>query len=207
MKFSSAILLFLIALLPFNLAWSNEIEDKKLARNFVNEVGQNIITLAKDNNLSDQEKRKEIISVVDSSINSKWISRFVLGRHFRLSKKDQIDKFTNLYRQFMINTYGPKFKSYNGKSFIVTDILKQKRIYLVKTEFLPNDSNVPVLVDFRVRKYGEKFLILDFITEGISLIETQRSEFNSAIDRLGMDGFLEDLDGRVKKIKLANKES
>ena len=47
-------------------------------------------------------------------------------------------------------------------------------------------------------------MILDFIAEGISLIETQRSEFNSAISQNGMDKFLDILQERVEKLKKGN---
>ena len=54
---------------------------------------------------------------------------------------------------------------------------------------------------FRVKDYKGKLVILDFIAEGISLIETQRSEFNSAISKNGLDSFLDDLEERVRILK------
>jgi len=56
-------------------------------------------------------------------------------------------------------------------------------------------------VQFRVKERNGKLVVLDFVTEGISLIETQRSEFNSAISEKGIEKFIEDLAVRVKELK------
>lgn len=142
----------------------------------------------------------KIVDVLDQSIDPEWIARFVLAKNYKTSTPQQIERFTKLYRDFMINTYGSKFKNYNGRKFDVYDVTQQGGFYLAKAEFLPRDSNVPISVDFRVKERGEKLVIVDFIAEGISLIETQRSEFNSAIAQDGMEKFLDNLDQRVKNL-------
>ena len=101
----------------------------------------------------------------------------------------------------MINTYGPKFKNYKGDSFNVKTVTKQKRFYLVTTDFITSKTDPAISIDFRVKDYKGKLVVLDFIAEGISLIETQRSEFNSAISKNGLDKFLNDLEARVKILK------
>jgi phospholipid transport system substrate-binding protein len=103
----------------------------------------------------------------------------------------------------MINTYGPKFKDYNGRKFTVNEVSERGGFYIAKAEFLPYDSNVAISVDFRVKERNGKLVILDFIAEGISLIETQRSEFNSVISQKGADKFLDELTERVEKLKKA----
>lgn len=168
---------------------------------FINEVGSQIIKSADDKKLSVEQRKAKIISVIDESIDADWIARFVLGKNYRTMSEEHKASFTKLYRDFMINTYGPKFQSYNGKRFDVTDVTEQNGFYIAKAEFLPKDSNAAILVSFRVKERANKLVILDFIAEGISLIETQRSEFNSAISQKGVDKFLEELKNRIEKLK------
>lgn len=139
--------------------------------------------------------------MIDGAIDAEWIGRFVLGKNYKTATDAQRQRFTSLYRDFMINTYGPKFKNYNGRKFTVNEITEQGGFYVAKSEFLPRDSNVPISVDFRVKERNGKLVILDFIAEGISLIETQRSEFNSAISQKGTDQFLDELAVRVDNLK------
>jgi len=175
--------------------------DKKDVEKFVNKIGNDIINIAKQTNLSEEKKREKIINVVDAVIDAEWIARFVLAKNYNGASDAQKERFTKLYRDFMINTYGPKFKKYNGKKFSVTEVAEQKSFYIAKAEFIPHDSNIAINVNFRVKDRDGKLVILDFIAEGVSLIETQRSEFNSAISQNGMDKFLDDLEERIKNLK------
>lgn len=182
-------------------ALAQDASNKTKVSDFVNGVGNKIISVASEKGLSEEQKKAKIIGVVDNVIDAEWIARFVLGKNYKTISDEQRSKFAKLYRDFMINTYGPKFKNYNGRKFDVTDVVEQSGFFVAKAEFLPKDSNVPINVDFRVKDRDGKLVILDFIAEGVSLIETQRSEFNSAISQKGIDQFLVDLDARVKKLK------
>lgn len=170
-------------------------------RKFVEEIGNKVITIAGETKIPDSKRREKIITMIDGAIDAEWIGRFVLGKNYKTATDAQRQRFTSLYRDFMINTYGPKFKNYNGRKFTVNEITEQGGFYVAKSEFLPRDSNVPISVDFRVKERNGKLVILDFIAEGISLIETQRSEFNSAISQKGTDQFLDELAVRVDNLK------
>ncbi len=148
--------------------------------------------------LSDQKKVDELITIIDESIDLKWISRFVLGKHYKTFSISEFQRFLELYRKYMINTYATKFSSYKGKKFLIKDIKFQKIFYLADTEFYSVDSNVPILVSFRLKKRGDKIYIIDFIPEGISLLESQRSELDSAISSNGVGKFLDDLKKKVE---------
>lgn len=180
---------------------AQETDKTASVKKFVEEVGNKVVTIANDLKTPDAKRREKIITVIDEAIDPDWISRFVLGKNYKTSTKAQQVHFTKLYRDFMINTYGPKFKNYNGRKFTVKEVAEQGGFYVAKAEFLPHESNVAISVDFRVKERNGRLLILDFIAEGISLIETQRSEFNSAIAQKGMDKFLDELTERVNNLK------
>ena len=168
---------------------------------FIGQLGNKIISIAAETKISESTKKQKIIAEVDRVIDADWIGHFVLGKNYKDATEEQRTRFMSLYREFMINTYGPKFKNYNGKSFKVISVDQQSGFYVAKCEFLPKDSNVPIDVQFRVKDRNGKLVVLDFVTEGISLIETQRSEFNSAISEKGMDKFIVDLAKRVQDLK------
>ncbi|MBM3580100.1 MAG: ABC transporter substrate-binding protein [Alphaproteobacteria bacterium] len=196
-KILTVVLLFLFVPQSFAQSASKADDVKK----FVEEIGNKIVIIASDKKLTDAKKREKIIMVIDGVIDADWIARFVLGKNYKTATDRQRELFTKLYRDFMINTYGPKFKNYNGRKFTVNDVAEQGGFYVAKAEFLPYDSKIPISTDFRAKERNGKLVILDFIAEGISLIETQRSEFNSAISQKGMDKFLDDLTGRVANLK------
>lgn len=184
-----------------SIANSQEAATKDEIKTFISNLGSNIIDIAKNKKDSEKVKNDKIIKVVDDSIDSNWISRFVLGKSYSKLSDSQKSQFSELYRQFMINTYAPKFRDYNGRKFTVLSIEKQKIFYVVRCEFLPTTSDVAISFDFRVRSKNGKLSVIDFVAEGISLIESQRSEFNSVISSKGVETFLVELEERVNNLK------
>lgn len=184
-----------------SIANSQEAATKDEIKTFISNLGSNIIDIAKNKKDSEKVKNDKIIKVVDDSIDSNWISRFVLGKSYSKLSDSQKSQFSELYRQFMINTYAPKFRDYNGRKFTVLSIEKQKIFYVVRCEFLPATSDVAISFDFRVRSKNGKLSVIDFVAEGISLIESQRSEFNSVISSKGVETFLVELEERVNNLK------
>jgi len=197
------ILLILFFFFSFDVLAQND-TPQEMIKKFVQIIGDQIIDVAKDKSLSEFQKKQKIINLIDKSTDSKWIARFVLGKHHKTAKEEQKKQFMSMYREFMINTYGPKFNSYDGKKFAVNSVEKQSNFYLVKSEFTPKNSDVGIFFDFRIKENEGSFFIVDFIAEGVSLIETQRSEFNSSINEEGMDKFLENLKKRIDSLRLEN---
>ena len=197
------ILLTLFLLFNFDALAQNDTR-QDMIRKFVQIIGDQIIDVAKDKSLSEFQKKQKIINIIDKSTDSKWIARFVLGKNHKTANEEQKKQFMSMYREFMINTYGPKFNSYDGKKFAVNSVEKQSNFYLVKSEFIPKNSDVAIFFDFRIKENEGSFFIVDFIAEGVSLIETQRSEFNSSINEEGMDKFLENLKKRIDSLRLEN---
>ena len=197
------ILLTLFLLFIFDALAQND-TPQEMIKKFVQIIGDQIIDVAKDKSLSEFQKKQKIINIIDKSTDSKWIARFVLGKNHKTANEEQKKQFMSMYREFMINTYGPKFNSYDGKKFAVNSVEKQSNFYLVKSEFTPKNSDVGIFFDFRIKENEGNFFIVDFIAEGVSLIETQRSEFNSSINEEGMDKFLENLKKRIANLRLEN---
>lgn len=189
--------------LVFLLISSNAFaDDSKQAEQFINNVGNKIISIASNKKFSVDQRRDQLVSYIDSIVDSEWVAKFVLGKYYRAATDDQKNRFKELYRQFMINTYAPKFNGYGDQTFEIKTVINQEKYYLVKCLFYPKDSP-EVTVDFRIRKKPDNldFVVLDVVAEGVSLIETQRSEFGSAIATNGLDKFLDDLQLRVKELK------
>ncbi len=191
--------IFLITIIIFaNKATAQNIANKNIAvQNFIQDFGDKIISIANDKKGKDSQKKQQIINLIDQNIDANWIAKFVLGSHYKNTTDAQKEQFFSLYRKFMINTYAPKFNNYNGKNFTVNNISKQSSFFLVKAQFYPKDNPNPINLDFRVKEQNNKLVIVDFIAEGISLLETQRSEFDSAIKNAGIEQFLLDLNSKI----------
>lgn len=206
---SKIILSAIIFLFSINLSFADETAE---VRTFVDKLGNTIIKVADDKKLNINQKREQLIQVIDGVIDANWISKFVLGKNYRTANDEQKEEFRKLYREFMIQTYSPKFTGYKGEKFSITSVVNDGNYYTAQCIFYPQDESPAVNIDFRVKKNTDtsvnksKFLIFDIVAEGVSLIETQRSEFGAVIARDGLEKFLVDLKDRTEKITAENKK-
>ena len=130
--------------------------DEKKIRDFIQNVGEDIVKITSSKSQSKVQIEQKMIDLVDRIIDPDWISRFVLGKYYKTISDQQKARFSDLYRKYMINTYGPKFQNYNVTKFTLLSSEDQNSFYLVKCEFVQKDSNTPVSVDFRVKSKDGK---------------------------------------------------
>jgi ABC-type transporter MlaC component len=68
-------------------------------------------------------------------------------------------------------------------------------------EILKKDSDTGIKVDYLVHKLENTkkstYKIDDIITEGVSILNSQKSEFNNIIINQGLDALIDDLRGKL----------
>lgn len=203
-------LLFLVVLLDSSkklLAQEAQIEkittsktQAESAKILVDQICSKIAEINGNNKLSQVKKMQQINLVIDSNVDAEWIARFILGKNYRTMDNKQKETFINVYHDFLLQTYAPKMQKFSGNNFKILQVVENNKFFIVKTEFNLKDGQKPV-VEFRIKQKNQagEMVIVDFIAEGISFIETQRAEFGSAIAKEGVEKFLTTLIAKVKK--------
>ena len=164
------------------------------AERFIAALGERTVRVL-DRPGSDQAGRARGMSeLLDQAVDLEVVSRLVLGRHWRAASEAQRREYVSLFRAYILATLGQRFSYYTGSErFEITgsrdaggeDTLVNSRI--VYTGYPPTH------IDWRVRRGGERLMIVDIVAEGVSLLVTNRSEFDSIVNRGGMDGLLKEL--------------
>ena len=79
-------------------------------------------------------------------------------------------------------------------------------MFIINMEILKKDSDMPVKVDYLVHKLEKTkqnpYKVGDIITEGVSILNSQQSEFNNIISNQGIDALIDDLKGKISKKSL-----
>ena len=164
------------------------------ASRFVDDIGVKVVSILSDEALSQDKKRAKMEKMFRRTVDTRWIGKFVLGRHWRDLSKEQQKRYLNHYESFLIRHYTANFTEYTeGTSLKINRSVDEgSGEYLLSTEVLrPNQPSV--LLDYRVRKNGKNYKVFDIIVEGVSLLATQRSEFASVIERKGIDFLIDTL--------------
>lgn len=146
----------------------------------------------------------EISLAIEQQADLSLLGRLALGRYWRQATPEQQAQYDALFRRYMLQTFARRINSYAGRDLgapqerftITSSRAIGDRDILVHSRLTPPQSP-PLQVDWRLRQHRQEPVIIDLIVEGISLLVTQRSEFEAVISRGGMEALLAELRSRV----------
>jgi phospholipid transport system substrate-binding protein len=168
---------------------------------FISELGTAAIAMLSNKDLDQKSKIDQFRELLQNGFALKAISRFVLGPYWKKTSPEQRERYTALFEEYVISSYANRLRDYGGETFKVTgEKLYDEKSAAVSTLILrPNGE--PVVVDWRIRRRNGELKIVDVVIEGISMGQTQRSDFGSAIRGKGgdIDAFLDVLERKVRR--------
>lgn len=203
-SFPWAASLFAVALLTAGglpqLAHANEFRDG--AKKFVEVLADDAIKSLAVNDISDAERASRFRILMHKNFAIKGIGKFVLGRHWRKASDPIRKEYLRLFEDLLVATYAQRFAKYAGETLNITRAeVRGQRDVIVHSTMLRVDSTKPLKVAWRVRgtKSGT-YKIVDIMVEGISMIQTQKSEFSSFIKKNGgkLDPLLTEIRKRIE---------
>lgn len=171
--------------------------DTQKADSFIVGLGEEVIEVIAANQSNDKERVKALRAIFENSVDSEWVAKFVLGKHWRRATDDQQKRYLAAYTPFIVSTYAKRFNEYTGEVLKVTDSRKAKGDDVFVNTVLERPKAENVVIQFRVRSVGGKFRIFDVVVEGVSQLTTQRSEFNTIVSQSGLDALIERLEARA----------
>ncbi|MBP7190625.1 MAG: ABC transporter substrate-binding protein, partial [Rickettsiaceae bacterium] len=157
------------------------------------------VDIASNQHFSSDEKVSKVKPLLLENLDVEWMAKFTLGRHRKGLSQQQIGNFTSIYRSYLLASYSGAVKQYNGQKVQVYNIQNiSDTEYMVKTKIV-REGQDPLLIDYGVRVYpGALYKVFDVVTEGVSMITSQQSEFTNIITSDGFDSLGKELSERIK---------
>ena len=153
---------------------------------------------SRDGSLQEREERFRDMLREDFAMND--IGRFVLGTYWRRMSADQRETYLKLFSEWVLKTYSVRLGGYSGEKFqVINTTPAGQHDVLVKTR-INKSGRDGFNATWRVRQDGDRYKIIDIYVEGVSMAITQRSEFESILQRHGINGLLGMLKDKVDKL-------
>lgn len=188
-----------IALAAACVLWAGSASagDVNGAKSFVNGVAQEVLSIVKAGGAKEAQQEK-LLTVVDSNIDIDFVAKFVLGKYWRQATPEQQKAYLDAYRPFLKKSYVSRLTKYSGQTVAVGNgRADSDGSYLVTMKVNQPDGSAPVNMLYRVVDAKGGYRISDIVVEGVSLLNTQRSEFSSIAQSRGIDGLIEALKKKV----------
>lgn len=152
-----------------------------------------------------QERR--LMAAIESQTDLSLLARMTMGRYWRRATAHQQDAFVDVFRHYTLHSFTSRLKHFVGTEmgtvrdhFAVIGTQNVGKNDVVVRSRIEPPSGAPIVVDWRLRSRNDQLFIIDLVVEGVSLLITQRSEFSSVLERIGIDGLIGELRTRVASL-------
>jgi len=161
----------------------------------VMDLGNRTLQLLSQKQLPASERQSQFRELWRQGFDGNYISRAIAGPYWRSANEQQRQNFVKTLEDYIVRVYSQRFEQYSGEQFKVLKATPQRDEALVNSQIIRPNGGPPVKVDWRLRKEGSDYKIVDVIVEGISMVTTQRDEFGAVAQQRGgqLDGLTQAL--------------
>lgn len=168
------------------------------AEKFIQKLGDEAVKILSDKAVPLSQREAQIRSVLRENFDLETIGRFVLSRYWRTASPDQKSEYMNLFSEYVLKTYARRLGAYSNETFKITSAKPLgSRDAIVLTQITQQAGGQPITAGWRVRDTNNSYKIIDVMVEGVSMAAAQRSEFDSIIQKQGLNGLIEILRAKV----------
>lgn len=131
--------------------------------------------------------------IVSPHVDYRGVARAVLPDHWGGMSARQRERFTEAFHELLIRTYGTAAAAYTGAEirYTGTRVSGDGSGAQVRTEV--RSGAKPVQIDYRLRRVGGEWKLVDLAVDGASLLSTYSRSFAAQIEEIGTDGLIERL--------------
>ena len=170
------------------------------AKGFVQAMADDAIVNLTAPDIDRTERKERLHGLMQKYFFVPGIAQWVLGRFWRKATESEQNEFLKLFEGLLVETYVDRFATYNGETLKISksDVRSEKDVIVSSTLKRP-EGNKDIQLDWRVRNLDGSFKVIDIMVEGVSMGQTQRAQFASAIknNKNDMAKFLTELRDRI----------
>lgn len=192
LRFLSAVL----ALAAWAMATPVSAASPESAKAFVDGFASKVLTIVSNSATSRSDKQAQIETLFSDKVDIDYIAKFVLGPSWRTATPAQQKEYVAAYKPFILKNYSGRLTKYSGQTYTLKGARSEGDTAYV-TMLINDPDGQNITLDYRLREVGAGLKITDITVEGVSLLNTQRSEFKSVVNSKGIDGLIEALKKQV----------
>jgi phospholipid transport system substrate-binding protein len=166
----------------------------------VSGFGAQVLTLVSDPDLSEPDRTRALYDLLSAKVEMDFVGRLVLAGHQRRASDAELDRYGRVFPAFVTDRFGGLLSTYSGEGFEVGNVRELgSRDQLVEAHVIrPDGTRVPT--HWRIRLFDGEPKVIDLMVENVSMVISQREEFDSVIRRHGLEGLLERLADQVPEL-------
>jgi phospholipid transport system substrate-binding protein len=148
-----------------------------------------VLAILQKKNLDLDVKKKEIAAIVTPIFDFALMSKLTLGKkHWPGLPQEKKERFTELFIELLKDTYLDSVTLYTNEKVVFKETVQVKNRVHIPAELISENNKYSMLYKFYKSKQGWK--IYDIEVQGVSLIRTYRSQFDSVLSKGTIDDLI-----------------
>ncbi|MCC6212724.1 MAG: ABC transporter substrate-binding protein [Burkholderiales bacterium] len=187
----AALILSLFLALPVS---AQELAPDALVRKVTEEV---LAAIKSDKDLQAGDRKKALALAEEKilpHVDFREATQIAMGRSWREATPAQQKQLVDEFRALLVRIYSSAIDVYRGQTMKVLPLRagRDDTDVKVRNQYI-SEGRPPVAVDYSMMKTPSGWKIYDISVEGISLVLTYRSEFESIVRASGIEGLIKRL--------------
>lgn len=168
-------------------------ESEASARAVVEQTVDEVLAILSNDSVPTSERLRSIEEVVYGRFDLQAMSRMVLARNWKTFSKEQQTEYVAEFKKYLSNNYGSRIERYDQQKVDFLGARDEPRgDVVVRTKIIGGEFEGSQ-VDYRLRKQSEKWLVIDVVIEGISMVSNFRDQFKQVVSDGGPELLLRKL--------------
>jgi len=163
---------------------------------FVQSIGDQVVKVLQQN-LPREKTGEQLNAIWLSAFDVDGIGRAVLGKNWKKATEEQRKDYMELFPKYVAKLYAIQFSDYSGETFAVKGSRTTSDGATIVTAEIDQPKAEPIKLDFIVQTVAQGLKVTDVKVEGVSLLVTKRSEFDSVVAQKGIDGLIQAMRQKV----------
>jgi phospholipid transport system substrate-binding protein len=153
-------------------------------------------------NPSGPARQTAIRRILQTKFDLAYMGQSALGANWNKATADQRVRFLKAVESAESRAYSDRFGSYANQTLTVGKVTTRPNgVYIVDSKLSQANGGEPTKIDWEVRNTAQGLRITDVKVEGVSMVMTRRSDFNSYIQSNGgsVEPLIAELESRATR--------
>jgi phospholipid transport system substrate-binding protein len=168
-------------------------DNKTVAQELIKNKLDSVISVLQQKELGKQSKDEQVINIVTPIFDFSLMAKLALGRnHWTGLTSEQKQRYTDLFVKRLKETYLEKINLYTDEELIYQTPVEENRKVQVPTQLISKGSKISML--YKLYQSQDGWKIYDVEVEGVSIVQTYRSQFDQILSTGNYDDLMAKLE-------------
>ena len=147
------------------------------------------------------QRQAAIQQVLQTRFDLPYMAQTALGTHWAKATPEQQARFVKATETAEAKAYAERFGQYAGQTLTIGKTISRPNNVFIVDSRLNQSSGQPIKLEWEVRQFPAGLRITDVKIEGVSMVMSRRSDFNSYIQQNGgkVQPLIDELESRAAR--------